>query len=46
VRIILSHIASGEDYSIILKQFPRIQIEDIMACLEYAAYLATEKSVI
>ena len=25
VRIILSHIASGEDYSTILKQFPRIQ---------------------
>lgn len=46
VRIILSHIAAGEDYSTILKQFPRIQIEDITACLEYAAYLATEKSVL
>ena len=39
VRIILSHIASGEDYSIILKQFPRIQIEDIMACLEYGGHI-------
>lgn len=46
VRIILSHIAAGEDYATILKQFPRIQEEDITACLEYAAYLATEKSVL
>jgi len=46
VRIILSHIAAGDDYSTILKQFPRIQQEDIMACLKYAAYLATEKSVL
>ena len=46
VRIILSHIAAGEDYSTILKQFPRIQMEDIMACLEYAASLATKKSVL
>lgn len=46
VHIILSHIAAGEDYSSILKQFPRIQQEDILACLEYASYLATEKSVI
>jgi len=46
VRIILSHIAAGEDNSVILKQFPRIVQEDIIACLEYASYLATEKSII
>ncbi|MFN3533732.1 MAG: DUF433 domain-containing protein [Candidatus Brocadia sp.] len=46
VRIIVSHIAAGEDYSTILKHFPNIQMENIMACLEYAASLATEKSVL
>lgn len=46
VRVILSHIAAGEDYSSILKQFPRIKKEDILACLDYASYLATEKAVI
>jgi uncharacterized protein (DUF433 family) len=46
VHVILSHIAAGDDQSLILEQFPRIQQEDIVACLEYASYLATEKSVI
>ena len=46
VHVILSHIAADEEYSSILKQFPRIQKKDILACLEYASYLATEKSVI
>lgn len=46
VHVVLSHIAAGEDYNAILKQFPRIKKEDILACLEYASYLATEKSVI
>jgi len=46
VHVILSHIAGGDEHSLILKQFPRIQQEDIVACLEYASYLATEKSVI
>ena len=43
VHIILSHLASGEDYETVLKQFPRLTREDILACLEYASFLATEK---
>ena len=43
VHVILSHLAAGEDYATILKQFPRLTREDILACLEYAAFLATEK---
>ncbi|KAA0245369.1 DUF433 domain-containing protein [Candidatus Brocadia sp. AMX2] len=46
IRIILSHIAAGKDCATIVKQLPRIQKKDIIACLEYAAYLATEKSVL
>jgi uncharacterized protein (DUF433 family) len=43
VHAILSHLAAGEDYDTILKNFPRLKREDILACLEYAAYLSTEK---
>ncbi len=43
VHVILGHLASGEDYNAILRNFPRLKREDILACLEYAAYLSTEK---
>lgn len=43
VRVILSHLAAGEDYDTVLKHFPRLEHEDILACIEYAAYLSTEK---
>ena len=43
VHVILSHLAAGENYETILKNFPRLTIEDIKACLEYASFLATEK---
>ena len=45
VHIILSHLAAGEDYETILKKFPRLTREDIIACLEYATFLSTEKAV-
>lgn len=45
VHIILSHLAAGDDYDTVLKNFPRLTLADIQACLEYASYLATEKVV-
>ncbi len=45
VHIILSHLAGGDDMETILKNFPRLTLEDIQACLEFAAYLATEKEI-
>lgn len=45
VHIILSHLAAGEDEKAILRNFPRIAHEDILACLKYAAYLSTEKAL-
>ena len=45
VHIILSHLAAGEDIFALLKNFPRITQKDIRACLEYAAYLSTEKAI-
>ncbi len=43
VHVVLSHLATGEDYETVIKQFPRMVKEDILACLDYAAFLATEK---
>ena len=45
VHIILSHLAAGEDEKTILRNFPHITHEDILACLGYAAYLSTEKVI-
>lgn len=45
VHIILSHLAAGEDHKTILQNFPRITKDDILACLEYASFLATEKTM-
>ena len=46
VHIVLSHLAAGENYDTILKHFPRLIKEDILACLEYAVFLSTEKMVV
>jgi uncharacterized protein (DUF433 family) len=43
VHIVLSHLAAGDSYETILRNFPRLTVEDIKACLEYASFLATEK---
>lgn len=43
VHIILSHLATGEDYDTLIKHFPRLKKKDILACLEYASFLSTEK---
>ncbi len=45
VHVILSHLAAGEDHATILKNFPRLIEADILACLEFASYLATEKEI-
>ncbi|MCX7049947.1 MAG: DUF433 domain-containing protein [Candidatus Sumerlaeota bacterium] len=45
VHIIMSHLAAGDDAETLLVEFPRIEKADIDACLEYAAYLCTEKAV-
>jgi uncharacterized protein (DUF433 family) len=45
VHVILSHLAAGDTVETLLGEFPRIEKADIEACLEYAAYLCTEKAV-
>ncbi|MCC5849730.1 MAG: DUF433 domain-containing protein [Verrucomicrobia bacterium] len=39
VRTILSHLSAGDTFDDILDAFPRLQKEDIAACLEYATRL-------
>ncbi len=40
VHIILGLLAAGETKDNIIKAYPHINGEDIMACLEYASFLA------
>ncbi len=44
VHIVLSHLAAGDSADDILAGFPSLAREDIGACLEYAAFLASEKA--
>ena len=45
VHVIISHLAAGDSVETILEEFPRIERADVEACLEYAAFLCTEKAV-
>ncbi len=44
-HVVLSHLAAGDSLESLLSQFPKLSKEDVQACLVYAAYLTTEKSV-
>lgn len=46
VHVILSHLAAGEDYEIILKHFPRLTKEDIYAALSYSADVISQEELI
>ena len=43
VHQIVGMLASGDTIEILLKAYPIIKREDILACLEYAASLAEEQ---
>lgn len=45
VHVVLSHLASGETETTVLENFPTLTHEDVLACLDYGAYLATEKAI-
>ena len=45
VHVIISHLAAGDSVETVLKEFPRIERADIEACLDYAAFLCTEKAI-
>lgn len=43
VASVLKMMASGMSHEEILHEYPDLEIEDIRACLDYAAWLASEK---
>ena len=45
VSDILDLLAAGASHEEILEDYPFLEQRDIQACLEYAAYLCTEKAV-
>lgn len=40
VRTILSHLSAGDTTAEVLEAFPRLELEDVLACLAYAARLS------
>ena len=45
VSIILKLLAKKESYNQILNSYPELEEEDILACLEYAAWSVSENSL-
>lgn len=45
VHIILGLLAAGDTYKNILNAYPQLTEEDIMACIDYAAKIASEEVV-
>ena len=43
VHIILDLLAAGENYETILSAYPQLKDADILACINYAAKIATEE---
>lgn len=45
VHIVLGLLAAGETYDNILNAYPQLTDEDIMACIDYAAKIASEEVI-
>lgn len=43
VSVVLSHLAAGEDPQTLLKNFPKLTLDDVYECLKFASELAHEK---
>jgi uncharacterized protein (DUF433 family) len=46
VYLLLEKMAAGESYEQLLAAYPQITVEDLRACLQYAAFLAAEEVVL
>ena len=45
VSVVLKHLASGKTPAQVVDEFPELEPEDIPACLHYAAWLASGRSI-
>ena len=43
VSLVLSLVANGMTHQEIIEAYPYLEVEDIQACLSYAAFLASEE---
>ena len=46
VHVILDLLAAGETHQNILKAYPHLEEADILACIQYAAKIASEEVVL
>ncbi|MBK9261478.1 MAG: DUF433 domain-containing protein [Polyangiaceae bacterium] len=46
VSLVLKHLAAGRTAAQIVDEFPELETEDIPACLQYAAWLASGRTVV
>ena len=46
VYLLLEKLAAGETYEQLLAAYPQLVLEDLRACLEYAAALAADEVVL
>jgi uncharacterized protein (DUF433 family) len=44
VESVLEHLAAGDSFEDVLKEFPDLEREDLLACLEFAAQSLKVKS--
>ena len=45
VSLVLKHLAAGRTAEQIVDEFPQLELEDIPACLQYAAWLASGRII-
>ena len=43
--LVLKHLAAGESAEDVVAAYPELEIEDVRACLQYAAWLAAGRSM-
>jgi uncharacterized protein (DUF433 family) len=45
VSVVLKHMAAGKTPTQVVDEFPELELEDIGACLQYAAWLASGRII-
>lgn len=45
VALVLKYLAAGRNAEQIVDEFPELEVEDIAECLQYAAWLASGRSI-
>ena len=46
VSVVLKHLAAGKSPSEVVDQLPELELDDIKACLRFAAWLASGRTLV